>query len=306
MKPYQRIVQATSEDLLSVRKMNQLIIHERESNDRICVNVEKVSVLGYGHSHDFATKWFINLANKDAVINNQGRVMNSSQDIPVDSNKTFSGSNVSKEGSSFLDLHGDIIRVGQVMGYSMEGCVKDLENIIGKQGEDNMESKDNFQKSKVKWAVEGDENSKFFHGIINKRRAQLAIRGIFVDGFWETEPDDAMFIGEWSNENLSGIINILKSFFLASGLQINILKSQLLGVMVGEYSSLNRGLGMTCLEGYGSLSATGFLMESDFFALTVPPVLNMGFGVCNQDGSLWYKDIRALYGSSCGKLTRPV
>ncbi|GKD51394.1 RNA-directed DNA polymerase, eukaryota, partial [Tanacetum coccineum] len=51
-----------------------------------------------------------------------------------------------------------------------------------------MESKDNFQKSKVKWAVEGDENSKFFHGIINKRRAQLAIRGIFVDGFWETEP----------------------------------------------------------------------------------------------------------------------
>ncbi|GJX18639.1 RNA-directed DNA polymerase, eukaryota [Tanacetum coccineum] len=44
--------------------------------------------------------------------------------------------------------------------------------------------------------------------------------------------DDAMFIGEWSNENLSGIINILKSFFLASGLQINILKSQLLGVCV--------------------------------------------------------------------------
>nr|GFB17936.1 RNA-directed DNA polymerase, eukaryota, reverse transcriptase zinc-binding domain protein [Tanacetum cinerariifolium] len=51
-----------------------------------------------------------------------------------------------------------------------------------------MESKDNFQKSKVKWAVEGDENSKFFHGIINTRRAQLAIRGIFVDRFWETDP----------------------------------------------------------------------------------------------------------------------
>ncbi|GKE29664.1 RNA-directed DNA polymerase, eukaryota, partial [Tanacetum coccineum] len=35
-------------------------------------------------------------------------------------------------------------------------------------------------KSKVKWAIEGDENSSFFHGIINKRRSQLAIRGIFV------------------------------------------------------------------------------------------------------------------------------
>nr|GEZ34317.1 RNA-directed DNA polymerase, eukaryota [Tanacetum cinerariifolium] len=52
-----------------------------------------------------------------------------------------------------------------------------------------MEAKDRYQKSKVKWAIEGDENSKFFHGIINKRRSQLAIRGIFVDGIWRTDPD---------------------------------------------------------------------------------------------------------------------
>nr|GEW74880.1 RNA-directed DNA polymerase, eukaryota [Tanacetum cinerariifolium] len=41
----------------------------------------------------------------------------------------------------------------------------------------DMEAKDNLQKSKVKWAIEGDENSKFFHRIINKKRSQLAIRG---------------------------------------------------------------------------------------------------------------------------------
>ncbi|GKB45734.1 RNA-directed DNA polymerase, eukaryota [Tanacetum coccineum] len=52
----------------------------------------------------------------------------------------------------------------------------------------DMESKDYIQKSKVTWAIEGDENSKFFHGIINKKRSQLAIRGIFVDGSWCTEP----------------------------------------------------------------------------------------------------------------------
>nr|GEX59988.1 RNA-directed DNA polymerase, eukaryota [Tanacetum cinerariifolium] len=46
--------------------------------------------------------------------------------------------------------------------------------------------------------------------------------------------DDALIIGEWSNENLRGIINILKCFFLASGLQINIHKSQLLGVGVSR------------------------------------------------------------------------
>nr|GFA47274.1 RNA-directed DNA polymerase, eukaryota, reverse transcriptase zinc-binding domain protein [Tanacetum cinerariifolium] len=46
--------------------------------------------------------------------------------------------------------------------------------------------------------------------------------------------DDALIIGEWSNENLRGIINILKCFFLASGLQFNIHKSQLLGVGVSR------------------------------------------------------------------------
>ncbi|GJV73764.1 hypothetical protein Tco_1493759 [Tanacetum coccineum] len=45
---------------------------------------------------------------------------------------------LSKVGGQVLDVMEDIIRVGQVMGYSMEGCVKDLENIIGKQGEDNV------------------------------------------------------------------------------------------------------------------------------------------------------------------------
>nr|GEU36812.1 RNA-directed DNA polymerase, eukaryota [Tanacetum cinerariifolium] len=38
------------------------------------------------------------------------------------------------------------------------------------------DTKDVAQKAKVQWAIEGDENSKFFHGIINKRRAQLGIR----------------------------------------------------------------------------------------------------------------------------------
>nr|GEZ11567.1 hypothetical protein [Tanacetum cinerariifolium] len=50
------------------------------------------------------------------------------------------------------------------------------------------EATDSFQKSKVRWAIEGYENSKFFHGIINKKRSQLAIRGVFVDGCWCTDP----------------------------------------------------------------------------------------------------------------------
>nr|GEV15709.1 RNA-directed DNA polymerase, eukaryota [Tanacetum cinerariifolium] len=42
--------------------------------------------------------------------------------------------------------------------------------------------------------------------------------------------DDVMFIEEWSDANLKGIINILQCFFLASGLKINIHKSQVMGV----------------------------------------------------------------------------
>ncbi|GKB49399.1 RNA-directed DNA polymerase, eukaryota [Tanacetum coccineum] len=237
------------------------------------------------------------------------------------------------------------------------------------------EDANSFQKSKIRWAIEGDENLIFFHGIINKKRSQLAIRGVFVDGVWQTDPcavkvtfrkhfearfkkptssglkinftfpkrlvqdqagdlerskywsfigrgrtilyewsffkgvqlffhrsnskglglvngspsneflfhgglkqgdplapylfilvmeslhlsfsrvvdagmfkgirlsnslslshlfyaDDALIIGEWSNDNLRSIINVLKCFHLASGLQINIHKSQLLGVGV--------------------------------------------------------------------------
>nr|GEW09093.1 RNA-directed DNA polymerase, eukaryota [Tanacetum cinerariifolium] len=44
--------------------------------------------------------------------------------------------------------------------------------------------KDLVQKAKVKWAIEGDENLKYFHGIINKKRHQMAIRGISVNEEW--------------------------------------------------------------------------------------------------------------------------
>ncbi|GJZ03504.1 RNA-directed DNA polymerase, eukaryota [Tanacetum coccineum] len=52
----------------------------------------------------------------------------------------------------------------------------------------SVNASDLSQKAKIRWSIEGDENSKFFHGIINKKRAQLAIRGILADGNWISEP----------------------------------------------------------------------------------------------------------------------
>nr|GEV74440.1 nucleotide-binding alpha-beta plait domain-containing protein [Tanacetum cinerariifolium] len=44
------------------------------------------------------------------------------------------------------------------------------------------------QKAKIKWAIEGDENVKFFHGMLNKKCNQSNIRGILVNGTWVDDP----------------------------------------------------------------------------------------------------------------------
>nr|GEZ88093.1 RNA-directed DNA polymerase, eukaryota [Tanacetum cinerariifolium] len=72
------------------------------------------------------------------------------------------------------------------------------------------EVSDRFQKSKVRWAIEGDDNSSFFHGIINKKRSQLAIRGILVDASWQSDPQVVKevfrnhFAARFKKQNSSG------------------------------------------------------------------------------------------------------
>nr|GEV45404.1 RNA-directed DNA polymerase, eukaryota [Tanacetum cinerariifolium] len=44
------------------------------------------------------------------------------------------------------------------------------------------------QKAKIRWAIEGDENFKYYHGVINKKRNQLSIRGVLVEGTWTDSP----------------------------------------------------------------------------------------------------------------------
>nr|GEU29659.1 RNA-directed DNA polymerase, eukaryota [Tanacetum cinerariifolium] len=45
-----------------------------------------------------------------------------------------------------------------------------------------------IDQAKVKWSIEGDKNTSFFHGVINKKRDLLNILGIMVDGSWVDEP----------------------------------------------------------------------------------------------------------------------
>ncbi|GJV48321.1 RNA-directed DNA polymerase, eukaryota [Tanacetum coccineum] len=57
-----------------------------------------------------------------------------------------------------------------------QGFIKDLATL------NNIENLDLAQKARIRWNVEGDENSMFFHRVINRKRRVLSIRGFKVDG----------------------------------------------------------------------------------------------------------------------------
>nr|GEY38688.1 RNA-directed DNA polymerase, eukaryota [Tanacetum cinerariifolium] len=44
------------------------------------------------------------------------------------------------------------------------------------------------QKAKIKWSIKGDENSKYYHGMLNKKRGRITICEVLVDGIWMESP----------------------------------------------------------------------------------------------------------------------
>nr|GEX43321.1 RNA-directed DNA polymerase, eukaryota, reverse transcriptase zinc-binding domain protein [Tanacetum cinerariifolium] len=132
--------------------------------------------------------------------------------------------------------------------------------------------------------------------------------------------DDAMFIGEWSEENLKVILNALKCFFLASGGRLTLLKSVLgaspifsmfifkvpcgvLKIMEAIRSRFFNGIGqedskITWISRNKALASKkrGGLGGSSFFALNRALLLKWVWRFISQDGSLWSRVIRAIYG----------
>ncbi|GJS58055.1 hypothetical protein Tco_0652839 [Tanacetum coccineum] len=74
------------------------------------------------------------------------------------------------ENKSYKDL---VIRQGE--GIDTEVTKRDqVVRIL--QDIEKTKAMEVAQKAKIKWAVEGDEHSKYYHGVINKKRNNLAIR----------------------------------------------------------------------------------------------------------------------------------
>ncbi|KAL8528391.1 hypothetical protein ACS0TY_005992 [Phlomoides rotata] len=67
-----------------------------------------------------------------------------------------------------------------------------------------------FQKAKVKWLLEGDVNSGFFHGWINKRRKVNEIDGLYFEGVW--------------TESVEGVKNGVRTHFLKHFKSPNLLR----------------------------------------------------------------------------------
>nr|GEW11366.1 nucleotide-binding alpha-beta plait domain-containing protein [Tanacetum cinerariifolium] len=75
--------------------------------------------------------------------------------------------------------NGEVIVMGDFNEVRME-IIKAIQEV------DNIEA---AQKAKFKWAIEGDEKTKYYHGILNKKHNQLAIRGVLKDGIWIENPN---------------------------------------------------------------------------------------------------------------------
>ncbi|XP_071734239.1 uncharacterized protein [Rutidosis leptorrhynchoides] len=90
-----------------------------------------------------------------------------------------------------LDLKQSIIDLDSIIDTGTATAAEiESRNMLFKEQEDltRIMSLDALQNSRVKWDVEGDENSKFFHCSLKRKRKQQHINGLMINGSWVTDP----------------------------------------------------------------------------------------------------------------------
>nr|GEU64146.1 RNA-directed DNA polymerase, eukaryota [Tanacetum cinerariifolium] len=115
--------------------------------------------------------------------------------------------------------------------------------------------------------------------------------------------DDAVFIGEWSQENLRGIMQTLRCFSLMYGLSINIKKSHLLGVRVSPQFVNDAANMLGCSVMRAPFNMSSYKVPK--FVLNVMESIRRNFFNGVQDGErkiAWVKWAKVLVSKDHGGL----
>ncbi|XP_023773246.2 uncharacterized protein LOC111921907 [Lactuca sativa] len=88
----------------------------------------------------------------------------------------------------------------------------------------------------------------WIQGCLRSSSALILVNGSPTDEFEfsrRIRQDDALFVGEWSEENIKNLARILRCFHVSSGLQVNFSKSRVFGIGVDhrEVETLAKPLG---------------------------------------------------------------
>lgn len=97
-----------------------------------------------------------------------------------------------EEDGKYNDLLAKLADV-ELLAENRDLSVEESQNRINWKKElafmDEERLRDFKQKAKVKWLVDGDENSTFFHGMVNNHLKASRINGLMLNGLWEVEPN---------------------------------------------------------------------------------------------------------------------
>lgn len=88
-----------------------------------------------------------------------------------------------------FDKRGISIRAEQGNREDLD-VLKREEKVAELMNLDQIERNHLKQKSKIKWTIEGDENSSFFHMTVNKNLRKKRIVGLLINGEWDVRPDN--------------------------------------------------------------------------------------------------------------------
>ncbi|GJU76530.1 RNA-directed DNA polymerase, eukaryota [Tanacetum coccineum] len=173
--------------------------------------------------------------------------------------KQFARVNDLKSKLSDIDRILDQGGVNDDLLLSRTECMNNLQDVKV------VDARDSIQKAKIQWAVEGDENSKFFHGIVNRKRANLAVKGIMIDGDWVDDP--------------SRVKDEFRNHFAA--------RFQDPGICHGCLASKNQ---------VDKGVQQGGLGVSSFYALNRALLVKWVWRFLSRDNSLWARIIHAIHG----------